>query len=360
MPDLRPGDRTVRIPTLDISHETERHIVIASGTEEVYQGHPTTLLMPDRKRMFCVWTLDHGGPCGPLKRSDDGGLTWGDLLPVPDSWNEVRNCPTIHRLVDPAGAIRLVVFAGQGSDGTMHQSHSEDDGRTWTHMSTNGLSCVMPFCAIVPVEDGGRLLGMTNIRRPDDPTETLSNILAQSYSADGGLTWNDWDIVLDIPGCKLCEPELVRSPDGRQLLCLIRENNRAFNAWMMVSDNDGVTWSEATQLPASLSGDRHMARYAPDGRLVVCFRDTAEESPTRNHFIAWVGTYEDIVEGREGQMRVRLMDNTKGADCAYPGMLLLPDGTFVTTTYGHWTEDEEPYVVTVRFTLDELDVRAPR
>jgi hypothetical protein len=37
---------------------------------------------------------------------------------------------------------------------------------------------------------------------------------------------------------------------------------------------------------------------------------------------------------------------------------LLPDGTFVVTTYGHWTPDEPPYVVNVRFTLKELDQRA--
>ncbi len=71
--------------------------------------------------------------------------------------------------------------------------------------------------------------------------------------------------------------------------------------------------------------------------------------------MGWVGTYDDIVKGREGQYRVRIMDNTKGQDCCYPGVELLPDGTFVTTTYGHWTEGEPPYIVSVRFTLAELD-----
>jgi hypothetical protein len=52
------------------------------------------------------------------------------------------------------------------------------------------------------------------------------------------------------------------------------------------------------------------------------------------------------------------MDNTKGGDCAYPGVLLLPDGTIVTTTYGHWTQDEPPYIVTVRLKLEELDALA--
>ena len=48
--------------------------------------------------------------------------------------------------------------------------------------------------------------------------------------------------------------------------------------------------------------------------------------------------YEDIGNGTEGQYRVRIMDHTKGADCTYPGVEVRPDGTFVTTTYGHWTE----------------------
>jgi hypothetical protein len=71
-----------------------------------------------------------------------------------------------------------------------------------------------------------------------------------------------------------------------------------------------------------------------------------------------VGTYDDIVKGREGQYRVRLMDNHKGGDCAYPGVEVLPDGTFVTTTYGHWIAGEAPFVVSVRLKLSELDKMA--
>ena len=71
--------------------------------------------------------------------------------------------------------------------------------------------------------------------------------------------------------------------------------------------------------------------------------------------MAWVGTYDDIVSGREGQYRVRLMDNHRSADCAYPGVEVLPDGTIVTTTYGHWTPEESPYIMSVRLKLSELD-----
>jgi hypothetical protein len=37
---------------------------------------------------------------------------------------------------------------------------------------------------------------------------------------------------------------------------------------------------------------------------------------------------------------------------------VLPDGTFVATTYGHWTPGEEPWVASVRLTLEELDAAA--
>jgi hypothetical protein len=71
-----------------------------------------------------------------------------------------------------------------------------------------------------------------------------------------------------------------------------------------------------------------------------------------------VGTWDDLVKGGDGQYFVRLKDNTKGADTAYPGVEILPDGTFVTTTYGHWDKGQEPYILSVRFTLADLDQRA--
>ena len=45
--------------------------------------------------------------------------------------------------------------------------------------------------------------------------------------------------------------------------------------------------------------------------------------------MAWVGTYDDILNARPGQYVVRIMDNKKGWDTTYPGVELLPDGTIV-------------------------------
>jgi len=83
--------------------------------------------------------------------------------------------------------------------------------------------------------------------------------------------------------------------------------------------------------------------------------------PTRGDFVAWVGTYDDIVNGREGQYRVRLMENHMGLrqrsrfDCGYPGLETLPDGTLVATTYGTWIEGQQPFIVSIRFKLEYID-----
>jgi hypothetical protein len=351
------------LPVVDLSQDTTHQVVIAQGTEEVYQGHPTTLLLPDGKTMFCVWTQGHGGPCGPLKRSDDGGKTWSDLLPVPENWKTTRNCPALYRLTDPRGVTRLFVFAGQGpggtrqpDNGTMQRSISLDDGKTWSPMQSINLECVMPFCTIMPVEGGKKLIGLTNIRRPGETKDTKSNVVTQSESTDGGLTWSPWRVLVDLGDLKPCEPEVVRSPDGKQLLCMMRENIRSEPAHFITSDDEGKTWSEVKALPPGLHGDRHKAVYAKDGRLVICFRDMGRESPTRTHFVAWVGRYEDIISGKDGEYKIKLLHSHKGSDCGYPGLELLPDGTLIATTYIKYRPGaEQNSVVSTRFTLAETD-----
>ena len=139
--------------------------------------------------MFVIWTIGHGGPCGPLKKSTDGGLSWSGFLPVPDNWKEHANCPPLYLLPDPKGKERLFTFASRGPEGfKMYRSVSEDGGNVWSPFepvlignSTDTLIAdVMPFTSVVSVENGQKLLGVTNIRRPYEGGKT--NILAQSYS----------------------------------------------------------------------------------------------------------------------------------------------------------------------------------
>jgi hypothetical protein len=198
--------------------------------------------------------------------------------------------------------------------------------------------------------DDGRFLHADGRR-----CETMT--IYKTFSADGGLSWSAPEAVFAADTVHLCEPGVIRSPDGRQLAALLRENRRIHNSFVFFSDDEGISWSPPRELPAVLTGDRHTGKYSPDGRLLISFRDMSITSPTYGDWVAWVGTYEDIFLGREGQYKTRLMRNFEGTDCGYPGVEVLPDGTFVLTTYGHWVKGEEPFIMTVRLRLADLDGR---
>ena len=342
--------------TVDISTETYRHVMVARGTEETYQGHPTTLLMPDGKTIFCVWTYDHGGNCGPMARSDDAGRTWIRLDDqLPEGYRRHRNAPSIYRLVDPDGEERLWVFSAQPD---MPRIVSEDGGRNWSEVPPLGLPCVMTFSSVVRLGSGS-YLGMYH-RRTDgvtgEPDGSMPLDVVQTETADGGLTWSTPRVVAAVPGKMPCEPYVFRSPDGNELCCIMRENTRTRNSLVMFSRDEGKTWSVPRDTCRELTGDRHQGVYAQDGRLVIAFRDRAPESPTHEHFVAWVGTYDGIENTRPGQYRIKLLHSHAGNDCGYPGIERLPDGTILATTYIKYEPGKaKQSVVCVRFGLEELD-----
>jgi len=358
------------IPVIDLDTESARQVVVDREAGQ-YLGHVTTALLEDGKTIFAVYPKGHGKGAIVMKRSDDGGLTWSERLEVPDNWATSTEVPTLYRTVDRAGKRRFVMFSGLSP---IRLASSEDDGQTWTPLGPIGEEAVADMggivaCAsLIQTADGGHIAMfhddgrfMPARFRPAPPHSASGHpfIVYQIRSEDGGLSWGAPRAVASHAEAHLCEPGIVRSPDKTRLAMLLRENSRKFNGFVAFSDDEGKTWSEPRQMPAALTGDRHTAKYAPDGRLVISFRDTARESATKGDWVAWVGTFEDIEQGREGQYRVRLKENHHRWDCAYPGVEVLPDGTFVCTTYGHWTEGEQPWILSVRFSLEELDSRLP-
>ncbi|MFO0929687.1 MAG: sialidase family protein [Gemmataceae bacterium] len=355
---LPPG---YRIPVLDLASDKDRQVIVDREPKQ-YLGHPTTVLLEDGRTMLAVYPKGHGRGAIVLKRSDDGGKTWSDRLPTPASWKTSKETPTIHRVIDAKGKKRLILFSGLYP---IRLSVSEDDGQTWSELKPIGdYGGIVAMGSVERLKNGDYLALFHDdgryFRPGQKPAKSGVFTVYGTVSSDGGLTWGEPRVIVTHPRAHLCEPGLIRSPDGKQLAMLLRENSRRFNSFVTFSDDEGKTWSPPRELPAALTGDRHIGRYAPDGRLFLTFRDTTRQSATKGDWVGWVGTYDDIVRGREGQYRVRLMKNHQGFDCAYPGLDLLPDGTFVTTTYGHWTKGEPPYIVSVRLTLKELDERAKK
>ncbi len=355
-------EEATRLPVVDLSQLKDRQVIIGQGTESLYQGHPTTLLMPDGMTIFAVWCINHGGSAGPMARSDDGGVTWTRLdETLPPGFATHQNCPSIYRIVDKEGKARLWVFSaakGTRKGPGMPSIMSEDDGKTWKEMPPLGFPCVMTFSSMVKLKDG-RYLGLYH-KGPDGKDKSPLEIL-QTITADGGFTWSTPEVVAAVAGKDPCEPFVFRSPDGSELCALLRENTHKERSLVMFSTDEGKTWSKPVNTPWGLTGDRHMGVFAHDGRLVVAFRDTALQSPTSGHFVAWVGRYEDIKSGNPGDYRIKLLHSYAGRDCGYPGMELLPDGTIVATTYIKYEDGpKKQSVVSTRFKLEETDKVAKR
>jgi len=349
--------RGYSIPVVDLTADTARQVVVDREAGQ-YLGHPTTVLLEDGRTIIAVYPKGHGRGAIVMKRSTDGGKTWSGRMPTPPNWETSLEVPTIHRVVDAKGKKRLIMFSGLYP---IRLAVSEDDGATWSGLAPIGdFGGIVAMASLVPLRTGaghymalfhddGRFIG----EKPAEGPRRFT--VYKTISTDGGLTWGPPDVVVSHPVAHLCEPGAIRSPDGKQIAVLLRENSRKLNSFVIFSNDEGRTWSAPRELPGALTGDRHVAKYAPDGRLFITFRDMALESATKGDWVAWVGTYDDIVNGREGQYRVRLMDNRNSWDCAYPGLELLPDGTFVTTTYGYWEDGAQPYIVSVHVTMAELD-----
>lgn len=346
------------IPLVDLAAETHRQVLVDREPGQ-YLGHPTTVLLEDGKTMYVVYPKGHGRGAIVLKRSTDGGLTWSERLPVPENWATSLEVPTLYPTVDPQGRRHLIMFSGLHP---IRMAHSEDDGGTWSPLEPIGdYGGIVAMGDCLRLHDGRYAAFFHDEGHLFDPAHKTKGFkVYQTVSADGGLTWGAPKVIATHPAAHLCEPGAVRSPDGTQIALLLRENSRQYNSFVIFSNDEGESWSAPRELPGALTGDRHQGLYAPDGRLFLSFRDTTRKSPTSGDWVGWVGTYEDVVAGREGQYRVRLMDNKHGADCAYPAVELLPDGTFVVTTYGHWIEGEQPFIMSVRLRLEELDAKLPR
>lgn len=336
-------------PFLDLSSDTTRQIVVDREPGQ-YLGHPTTVLLADGRTILCVYPKGHGKGAIQYKRSTDGGLTWSERLPTPDNWTTSKEVPTLF----PLDKGRLILFSGLYP---IRSAISDDSGRTWTPLAPIGdFGGIVAMASMVKLKTGAWMAVFHDDGRflTGTPAATRAFTVFKTLSMDNGSTWGAPIPIARHPEAHLCEPGLVRSPNGKQIAMLLRENSRRFESFVMFSNDEAGTWTEPRQAHPALTGDRHTAIYTKNGKLFVTFRDTGHNTPTKGDWVAWLGTYDDIAHNRPGERRIRLMRNHKGADCAYPGLERLPDGTLVTTTYGHWTANEEPYIVSVRIRPNEL------
>ena len=291
---------------VDLNGRTDMQVVVDREKGQ-YLGHPSTVLLEDGQTLFCVYPKGHGRGAIVMKRSDDAGLTWSERLPTPATWATSKEVPTLHRVIDAQGKKRLIMWSGLYP---ARLARSEDDGVTWSELEPLGdwggivvMGFVEPLRTgkghyLAMFHDDGRFFrgGPERVYGVPASKRSQTMTLYKTFSTDGGLTWSFPEAVYASAEVHLCEPGCIRSPDGKQLAVLLRENRRVKNSHVIFSHDEGKTWTQPRELPLCLTGDRHTGKYSPDGRLFISFRcrsprHRAESRPFEGDWVGWVGTY---------------------------------------------------------------------
>lgn len=362
------------IPCIDLSCDIKKQFLTDRENGQ-YLGHPDSILL-NNGTIYVFYPKGHGKGEIVMKKSTDLGISWSDRLSVPFSWHDSKETPTIYLIEKPDGKIRLQMISGLPQDpGGFRTAYSEDNGETWsefTHYFANeGLHCIVALASLTRLKraDGSydyKWMGIFH----DEKFNNYKTYL--TFDENGNEQWTFPERLLpehdDIEKhAALCEIEVLRSPDGKQLALLARAQNKVTNSMIAFSDDEGKTWTRPREMQGSLMGERHKAAYDPvSGRLLITFREIIRNDKSDNDWVAgnwcaWIGTYDDLVNNREGEYRITIMrDYTptkRSGDCGYAGNVVSRDGTFVLTSYGHWDEKspEECYVMTVRLKLSETD-----
>ena len=357
------------LPIVDLDAREDLRTVVDREKGQ-YLGHPTTLLMQDGRTILCVYPKGHGSGAVVYKRSKDGGQTWSDRLPTPKNWANSREVPTLYGTIDAKGTRRVLMFSGNmrrfSPDNKNRLAISEDGGKTFSELEDipNQIGRSVVMSDLIALKTGpGHYMASYHMDQKSEGTRTVH--LHVCFTKDGGLTWSDPKTIHNSEDDEmhLCEGGFVRK--GSTIAMLLRENSRTAPSQIMLSRDEGRTWSDPRPLHRTLWGDRHQVVTLADGRLMIQFRDITLRkrkgnvpSPSEGDWVGWVGTFEDLLEGRKGQYRIRMRENWNDWDCAYPAIEQLPDGTLVSTTYGFWDAGESPYILSYRFTIDQLDALA--
>ncbi len=353
---------------IDLNDQLDRQVIVDREAGQ-YLGHPTTCLLEDGKTMLCVYPKGHGRGAIVYKRSTDGGLTWSERLPTPASWATSQEVPTLHRVIDREGR-RNESSCGPDSI-PARLAVTEDDGATWSELEAGrrlGRHRRDGICRSAARPARATTWRCSTTTAGSSPKTAKpagrSFKLYKTFSKDGGLTWSFPEVVYQASDVHLCEPGCIRSPDGKRLAVLLRENARRKNSHVIFSDDEGQTWTEPREVPLALTGDRHTGKYGPDGRLFISFRcrspqDRAADRPVRRR-LGRLGRH--VGRHRQRPRRPVLCP----AEGQHEGLTTrpIPASRFCRTARSSrpptdtGTRAKQPYILSVRLKLEELDAMA--
>lgn len=407
----------ISLPLIDLSVKPEgipeelEYLYELSTVDKAadYFAHPDAVVLADGSIMN-YYPEGHGKGSIRSAISFDGGVTYQPSpYKTPDSWLKSRETPTVYRLrfVEDDVKDKLVLISAnpkwpnEPTVGGFNCSISEDEGKSWSEFQLfypktdkeNGIkSSVVAMSALIQLKENGRFVNKWMGLFHDNSFNNYKTIL--TFDENGKPDWSVpvkyFEKYKDIQyGTQMCEVELIRSDKGQgDEICLItRSNTKRCNSLISFSTDEGETWSEPKEVNANLNGERHKAEYTDDGRLVISFRSIIRDKNIIRKYkkidtpklfrsygpCAWVGTYDDLKNGAEGQYFIKLAhtylvnqrnpDLAANGDTGYCGNVVLDDDTVVISTYGCFSAEEftadgskyKTYIASKRFKLSDID-----
>lgn len=203
---------------------------------------------------------DHGNIDIVMKRSSDGGKTWGDFMVITDDGK--NQCGNPAPVVDQkSGAIILVSCGSNSSEGAVmdgkatreiYVQTSKDSGRTWSPRQNISEQVRQPNwrwyatgpCNGIQIKEGkyaGRLV------IPCNHSNELKEYHAHSiYSDDMGKTWK----IGDIAATGSNESSVAEVKRDLLVQSMRMQNNSKGKRGIRTSTDGGATWSELTHDPS--------------------------------------------------------------------------------------------------------------
>ncbi len=407
------GDYT--IPEIDLSvkpdglSEQYDYLYDLSVVDDTadYMAHPDSVLLKNGN-ILTMYPKGHGKGAVLTKISEDNGVSWTKSVEnTPESWENSLETPTVYRLKFTDGKTddKLIMISanpkwpGMSTNGGFNCSVSTDEGVSWTEFecfydnnSENPVIPIVAMASLTQLKENGHFVDKWMGLFHDGDFYNYKTIL--TFDEEGNPHWSTPEKYMsdyrEIEAkAKMCEVECIRSDGGEgDELCLIaRSNSKKMNSLITFSTDEGKTWTEPREVPAALNGERHKADWTSDGRLFITFRsiERGQRAKKANGFklfntkkwasegwVAWVGTYDDLKQGNEGQYRIKLAhiykdgqtapEYSANADTGYCGNVVLPDGTIVTSTYGKFSPEKltsdgkyKTYICSKRINLNDTD-----
>ncbi|MBR5320404.1 MAG: exo-alpha-sialidase [Clostridia bacterium] len=348
-----------------------------------YLGHPDSVLL-NNGDILTLYPKGHGKGAVLSKISDNGGISYDkEIENQPISWEKSLETPTVYRLNFANGEEKLILISanskwpGMSTPGGFNSSISVDEGKTWTEFkrfwdndSEMPIIPIVAMASLTRLKEKGEFVDKWMGIFHDHNFVNYKTIL--TFQENGEYNWSKPEKYLSQyrdfeTYAGICEVECIRSDGGKgDELCLIaRCNKKTCTSLLLFSDDEGETWSKPKEASFALNGERHKAEYTDDGRLFITFRSIERDKKRvkkirkfggelkwySEGWVAWVGTYDDLKNGREGQYRIKIAHTyldqqnepsiVANADTGYCGNVVLKDGTIVTSSYGVFSTVEK-------------------